>query len=58
LCFISAFDALAEPVQHFLLDPPHPALAELYPFRERSCRLKAGNMLRGVQYKFLELTLR
>jgi hypothetical protein len=55
---ISALDALLQPVQHFLLDPPNPALAELYPLWERSCRLKTGNMLRGIQNKLLELTLR
>ena len=58
LCFISALDALLEPVQHFLLDPPDPALAELYPLGKRSCLLKAGDVLRAVQYKLLELTLR
>jgi hypothetical protein len=59
LCdLISAIDALAEPIQHFLLYPAHPALAEAYPFRERSCLLKTGNMLRAVQNKLLELTLR
>ena len=36
MCFISALDALLEPIQHFLLYLPHPALAELYPFREHS----------------------
>jgi hypothetical protein len=58
LCFVSALDALLKPVQHFLLDPPDPALAELYPFRERSGRLKAGDVLRAVQYELLELALR
>ena len=59
LCdLISARDALLKPVQDFLLDPTHPALAELYPFRESSCRFKAGNMLRGVENKLLKLTLR
>jgi hypothetical protein len=55
---ISALDALLEPVQHLLLDPSDPALAELYPLRERSGRLKAGDVLRAVQYKLLKLALR
>src|ERR1051326_2516083 len=58
LCFGSALDALVKPVQHFLLDPPDPALAELYPLGERSGRLKAGDMLRAVKNKLLELALR
>jgi len=59
LChLISAINTLLKPVQHFLLDPPHSALAELYPFRKSSCRLKAGYMLRGVENKLLELALR
>ncbi len=58
LCdLISARDALLKPIQHFLLDPTHPALTELYPFRECSSRLQAGNMLRGVENKLLKLTL-
>ncbi len=55
---ISAFDPLVKPVQYLLLNPSHPALAELYPLRERPCRLKSGDMLRGVENKLLELTLR
>jgi hypothetical protein len=59
LCdLISARDALLKPIQHFLLDPSDSALAKPYPFRERPCRFKPGNMLRGVENKFLELTLR
>jgi hypothetical protein len=59
LCdLISARDALLKPIQHFLLDPSDSALAEAYPFRERPCRFKPGNMLRGVKNKLLELTLR
>jgi hypothetical protein len=59
LCdLISARDALLEPIQHFLLDPSDSALAKPYPFRERPCRFKPGDMLRGIENKFLELTLR
>jgi hypothetical protein len=42
-----------KPVQHFLLDPSYPALAELNPLGESSCRLKAGYMLRGIKNKLL-----
>jgi hypothetical protein len=54
---ISALNALLKPVQYLLLDPPYPALAELDPLGERSCRLKAGNMLRRIKDKLLKLTL-
>jgi hypothetical protein len=54
---ISAFDALLKPIQYFLFDPTHPALAELDPFREPSGRFKAGYMLRGIKDHLLELTL-
>lgn len=55
---ISAFDPLLKPIQYLLLNPSHPALAELYPLGERPCRLKSGDVLRGVENKLLELTLR
>src|ERR1700753_2379285 len=58
LCLIAALDALVKPVQHFLLDPSDPALAELYPLGERSGRLKTGDVLRAVQNKLPELALR
>ena len=55
---ISAFDALLKPFQYFLLNPSHPALAELHPLGERPGRFKSGNVLRGIEYELLELTLR
>lgn len=54
---VSAANSLLEPVQHLLLDPPDPALAKLYPFRELSGRLQAGDVLRAVEDKLPELTL-
>jgi hypothetical protein len=53
LSLISAINSLLKPIQYFLLDPSNPALAELYPLGERSCRLKAGYMLRGIKNKLL-----
>jgi hypothetical protein len=58
LFLFSALYALLKPVQHFRLDPAHPALAELNPLGERSGRFEAGYMLRGIEDKLLELTLR
>src|SRR5258708_23975215 len=55
---ISAFDTLLKPIQYLLLNPSHPALAELHPLGERPGRFKARNMLRGIEYELLELTLR
>jgi len=57
LC-VSALDTLGKPVQHFLLDPSDPALAERYPLGKRSCLLKTGDVLRAVQYELPELALR
>jgi hypothetical protein len=54
---LSALDALLKPVQHFLLDPAHPALAEFDPFGESPGRFKTGHMLRTVENQLLELTL-
>lgn len=55
---LSALDTLVKPVQDFLLNPTHPALAEFDPFGESPGRFKTGHMLRAVENQFLELTLR
>src|SRR5580704_10495562 len=54
---LSALYALVKPVQDFLLDPTHPALAEFDPFGEFPGRFKASHMLRTVENQLLELTL-
>jgi hypothetical protein len=49
---------LLKPFQNFSLDPAYPAGADLDPLGELSGRFKASNVLRGVEDKLLELTLR
>ena len=55
---ISTPDALLQPVQDFLLDPTHPALAKLHPFGELAGRFKARNVLRAVEDQLFELAFR
>lgn len=55
--FVSCVNPLLEPVEDFLLNPSDSRLAEAYPFGELPCRFEACDVLVGVQYQLLEMTL-
>ena len=57
MLLIAGVDALLEPFPHFLLDPPNPVGAKLYPLGELAGRFQARDVLGGIQDQLLHLTL-
>ncbi len=55
--FFAAVQPLPEPIQHFLLNPPHSVRADLDPLRELAGLFQPCDVLRGVQDHLLELAL-
>ena len=53
----SAFQPFLEPAQHFVLNPPHPVRAKLYPLGELTGSFQAGDVLWRVQNQLLQLAL-
>ena len=45
---ITIFDALSDPLIHFLFDPSDPVRAKLYPLWELAGLLQSGDVLRRV----------
>jgi hypothetical protein len=55
---VSGLQALLKPIQHFVLNPSHPARAKLYPLWELAGLLQARDVLRRIQDQLLDLALR
>jgi hypothetical protein len=56
--FFATVNALSEPIQNFVLNPPHPVGAQPYPRGELACRLEACDVLRRVKNQLLQLPFR
>ena len=56
--FFSAIYPLLEPVQYLMLNPAYSVSTQLYPLGKLTGCFEPGHMLRRVENKILELSLR